>query len=97
MTTQNRQKSNAKKNKKTLSQLFMLFCFVHSVLASLNLPAALEDVGGDKVPQSVLDKAQQIKDMGGAQYLERLMTDMPELLTRNREILDEVSKTMDVG
>jgi len=61
-----------------------------SILASLNLPAALEDAGGDQVPQSVLDKAQQIRDMGGVQYLERLMSDLPELLTRNREILDEV-------
>ena len=75
--------------------VFFLLCILfffssHSVLASLNLPAALEDVGGDKVPQSLLDKAQQIKDMGGLQYLDRLTADLPELLVRNREILDEV-------
>ncbi|XP_052804277.1 programmed cell death 6-interacting protein-like isoform X2 [Mya arenaria] len=68
---------------------------MNSVLTSLNLPAALEDAGGDKVPQSVLDKAQQIRDMGGMQYLERLMSDLPELLTRNREILDECIRMLD--
>ena len=60
------------------------------MLASLNLPAAIEDVGGQKVPQSVLEKSQQIKDMGGLAYLDKLIADLPELLTRNREILDEV-------
>lgn len=59
-------------------------------MASLNLPAALEDVGGDRVPQSLLDKGQQIKDMGGVSYIEKLMSDLPVLLTRNKEILDEV-------
>ena len=61
------------------------------MLASLNLPAALEDAGGHKVPQSVLEKSQQIKDMGGLAYLDQLIADLPELLTRNREILDVVS------
>ncbi|XP_052245099.1 LOW QUALITY PROTEIN: programmed cell death 6-interacting protein-like [Dreissena polymorpha] len=68
---------------------------LNSVLASLNLPAALEDVGGDKVPQSVLDKAQQVRDMGGVAYLEGLMRELPELLTRNREILDESVRMLD--
>ena len=70
--------------------------FFSRVLASLNLPAALEDVGGQKVPQSVLEKSQQIKDMGGLTYLDKLIADLPELLTRNREILNEVSK-IDIG
>lgn len=43
------------------------------------------------MPQSLLDKAQQIQDMGGLATLDRLMNDLPELLTRNREILNEVS------
>ena len=71
-----------------MSLHFLLFLF--RVLASLNLPAAIEDVGGQKVPQSVLEKSQQIKDMGGLAYLDKLIADLPELLTRNREILDEV-------
>ncbi|BFZ06266.1 hypothetical protein BsWGS_09305 [Bradybaena similaris] len=68
---------------------------INSVLASLNLPAALEDLSGERVPQSLLEKAQQIQDLGGLTKLDQLMTDMPELLTRNREILDESIKTLD--
>ncbi|KAL4229283.1 Rhophilin [Mactra antiquata] len=68
---------------------------MNGVLASLNLPAALEDVGGDRVPQSLLDKGQQIKDMGGASYIQKLMAELPELLTRNKEILDECIRMLD--
>ncbi|KAK3106570.1 hypothetical protein FSP39_022711 [Pinctada imbricata] len=68
---------------------------MNSVLASLNLPAALEDLSGSKVPQSVLDKAKQVQDMGGLQYIDRLMNELPELLTRNREILDESINMLD--
>ena len=60
-------------------------------MSSLNLPAAIEDLGGNKVPASVLEKAKTINEMGGLQYLEKLMGDLPELLQRNREILNEVS------
>lgn len=60
------------------------------VLASLNLPAALEDLSGDSVPQSIVEKARSIVEKGGLQSIEQLIRDLPELLTRNREILDEV-------
>ena len=69
---------------------------MNSVLASLNLPAALEDVSGsNKVPQSVLDKARQVQEQGGMQQLDKLINDLPELLSRNREILDECIKQLD--
>lgn len=68
----------------------MIVSLDFSVLASLNLPAALEDLSGERVPQSVLEKAQQIQELGGLTKLDKLMSDLPELLTRNREILDEV-------
>jgi hypothetical protein len=42
------------------------------------------------VPQSVLDKARQVQEQGGMQQLDKLINDLPELLSRNREILDEV-------
>lgn len=60
------------------------------VLASLNLPAALEDLSGDSIPQSIAEKARFIVQQGGLQSIEQLIKDLPELLTRNREILDEV-------
>jgi len=63
------------------------------VLASLNLPAALEDLSGDSIPQSIAEKARAIVQLGGLQSIEQLIKDLPEFLTRNREILDEVRHT----
>jgi len=63
---------------------------VYSVLASLNLPAAIEDVsGGGGVPQSLLDKAAAVRQNGGITGLAQLINDLPSLLQRNKEILDE--------
>ena len=61
-----------------------------SVLASLNLPAAVEDLSGERVPQSVIDKARQVQEVGGHDRILQLMADLPDLLNRNREILGEV-------
>ncbi|ELT89341.1 hypothetical protein CAPTEDRAFT_127570 [Capitella teleta] len=67
---------------------------MNSVLASLNLPAAIEDLSGEAVPASVLEKASQVREMGGAAYITRQMTELPELLQRNKEILDDAEKTL---
>ncbi|XP_061598567.1 programmed cell death 6-interacting protein isoform X1 [Cololabis saira] len=67
----------------------------NGVLASLNLPAALEDLSGDSIPQSIAEKARSIVEQGGLQSIEQLIRDLPELLTRNREILDESLKMLD--
>jgi hypothetical protein len=67
----------------------MLF-FYFSVLASLNLPAALEDTSGNSLPQSLVDKALSVRTNGGIQMLERMMRELPDLLQRNKDILDEV-------
>ncbi|CAG2069091.1 unnamed protein product, partial [Timema podura] len=62
---------------------------LNSMLASLNLPAALEDTSGDAVPQSLLDKAAAVQSLGGLQALETMIRDLPELLQRNTDILNE--------
>ncbi|XP_010733111.2 programmed cell death 6-interacting protein isoform X2 [Larimichthys crocea] len=67
----------------------------NGVLASLNLPAALEDLSGDSIPQSIAEKSRSIVQQGGLQTIEQLIKDLPELLTRNREILDESLKMLD--
>nr|XP_061808879.1 programmed cell death 6-interacting protein-like isoform X2 [Nerophis lumbriciformis] len=67
----------------------------NGVLASLNLPAALEDLSGDSIPQSIAEKSRSIVQQGGLQSIEQLIKDLPELLTRNREILDEALKMLD--
>nr|XP_020462568.1 programmed cell death 6-interacting protein isoform X2 [Monopterus albus] len=66
----------------------------NGVLASLNLPAALEDLSGDSIPQSIVEKSRSIVQQGGLQSIEQLIKDLPELLTRNREILDESLKML---
>lgn len=61
-------------------------------MTSLNLPAAIEDTSGIELPQSLLEKAQYIKEAGGIAALERAMKDLPDLLQRNKELLDEVNE-----
>jgi len=69
---------------------------LNSVLASLNLPAAIEDLsGGGGVPQSVLEKAANVRGMGGFSCLTQLINDLPALLIRNKEILDESMRQLD--
>ena len=63
-----------------------------SVLASLNLPAAIEDLSGQTIPKSLLDKSAAVNEKGGLNAIDVLMQDLPELLQRNREVLDEVRK-----
>lgn len=65
--------------------------YVHSVLASLNLPAAIEDTSGTEIPQSLLEKATYVRDAGGIRALEASMKELPDLLQRNKELLDEVN------
>eukprot|EP00064_Thunnus_orientalis_P016195 superscaffoldBa00003158_g16258 len=57
-----------------------------------NLP---KDLSGDSIPQSIAEKARSIVQQGGLQSIEQLIKDLPELLTRNREILDESLKMLD--
>jgi len=63
---------------------------LYSVLASLNLPAAIEDTSGTEIPESLLDKAQHVRESGGIKVLEESMRELPDLLQRNKELLDEV-------
>lgn len=61
-------------------------------MASLNLPAAIEDTSGTEIPQSLLDKALYVRDAGGIKALEASMKELPDLLQRNKELLDEVKE-----
>lgn len=67
---------------------------LNAILASLNLPAALEDSTGVKVPPSVSSKASAIAAKGGIATIERLINELPQLLQRNKEILDETERTL---
>ncbi|PBC29144.1 Programmed cell death 6-interacting protein [Apis cerana cerana] len=73
-----------------ISKLREMTQILNGVLASLNLPAAIEDTSGTDLPQSVLEKAQHVKEIGGINALETSMKELPDLLQRNKELLDEV-------
>lgn len=65
-------------------------------MTTWNLPASIEDVSGmNKIPQSLLDKSQHIKDKGGITKVDSMMTDLPSLLQRNTEILQESKRILD--
>ena len=68
----------------------------YSALATWNLPAAIEDVGGlNKVPQSLIDKSQTIKDKGGITRINSMMSELPSLLQRNTDILNETKRCLE--
>ncbi|XP_075265967.1 programmed cell death 6-interacting protein-like isoform X2 [Convolutriloba macropyga] len=62
---------------------------LNGVLASLNLPAALEETRSGELPASLWEKASKLQSQGGIDNVTRRITDLPELLERNKEILDE--------
>ncbi|TRY67905.1 hypothetical protein TCAL_03284 [Tigriopus californicus] len=67
---------------------------MNQLLASMNLPAAVEDSSGSELPQSLKDKARAVQEAGGMDMLNKLIRELPELLTRNTEILDECERLL---
>ena len=65
---------------------------LNGVLASLNLPASLEDKQGRDLPQSLREKAATIRAKGGIQYIEEHLTELPSLMQRNNEIFEETER-----
>uniref|UniRef100_A0A6P4EYQ4 Programmed cell death 6-interacting protein isoform X1 n=1 Tax=Drosophila rhopaloa TaxID=1041015 RepID=A0A6P4EYQ4_DRORH len=69
---------------------------LNAVLASLNLPAAVETADGNSgLPPSLKDKAVEVRQKGGIENVQTMLKDLPELLNRNREILDETDRLLD--
>ena len=66
----------------------------YRVLASLNLPAALEESAGESLPQSLKEKARAVRQSGGIDTLKELIGNLPSLLERNKEILDEAERLL---
>jgi programmed cell death 6-interacting protein len=66
----------------------------NQLLSSMNLPAALEDTKGNELPQSLKDKSTAVKDAGGTDIIRKLIEELPELLTRNTEILEECERLL---
>lgn len=68
---------------------------LNSILASLNLPAAIENNVGCALPPSLLEKSEEVRNKGGIEHIRNLITELPELLKRNREILDVTDRMLD--
>ena len=58
-------------------------------LIANNLPAAIEDLSGRGVPPSLLSKAATVRQHGGIEYVSRMNSELPQLLHRNKELLDQ--------
>lgn len=67
---------------------------LNSTLTSMNLPASIEDVGGVQLPPSLLAKAAAIRSAGGLESLSKKLAELPDLLNRNKEILDETERML---
>lgn len=93
------QKVEAKKSEvvnEEIGRLKQATQLLNGVLASLNLPAAIEDVpGGAQLPPSIQQKAQEIRSKGGIKALEDKMNELGPQLQRNREIIDESQRMLD--
>ncbi len=65
-------------------------------MVAWNLPASIEDVSGvNKLPDSILQKSQLIKDKGGIAKIDSMMAELPSLLQRNTEILNVTKRALE--
>ncbi|XP_046393969.1 programmed cell death 6-interacting protein [Ischnura elegans] len=67
---------------------------LNSILASLNLPAAIEETPGGALPQSLCEKADYVRSANGIEWLDKMIKDLPDLLQRNQDILDEADRML---
>ncbi|TKR87931.1 hypothetical protein L596_012257 [Steinernema carpocapsae] len=68
---------------------------MNTQLASLNLPAALDDVTNhEKLPESIRQKSSRVKSDGGIVALQDIMKQLPEAYKRNDEILNETARLL---
>merc|ERR1719186_2369047 len=64
------------------------------MLSSMNLPAGLEDTSGGGVPGSLVEKSNAVVANGGVATLENFMKELPDLLQRNTDILNESERML---
>lgn len=90
--------SGARKNELVNAEILKLREATHTlnaILSSLNLPAAIEDIGkGGSVPPSLLEKANTVRSKGGVESIRTLLSELPDALKRNQEILNEAERML---
>ncbi|KAG8311500.1 Rhophilin, Rho GTPase binding protein [Homalodisca vitripennis] len=68
---------------------------INSVLAFLNFPAALDEVSTNQVlSESLVKKFKDIRDFGGISAIDNMLRELPKLLMRNMEIVNETERMM---
>lgn len=69
---------------------------LNGALAALGLPASVEaaPAEGGALPASLVQAAAEVRAAGGLPALERQLRELPELLQRNRDILDEAERLL---
>ncbi|XP_049821414.1 programmed cell death 6-interacting protein isoform X2 [Aethina tumida] len=68
---------------------------LNGLLASMNLPAAIEVTdSASGLPPSILEKANMVSQLGGINELQRISSELPDLLKRNQDILDETDRML---
>ncbi|XP_055315725.1 programmed cell death 6-interacting protein-like [Sitodiplosis mosellana] len=67
---------------------------LNETLVRLNLPATIEVAVGSTLPRSILNKAKDVREMGGIDGLCKLIDELPESLRCNEEVLDEVVRML---
>lgn len=91
--------SEARKNEMVNAEIMKLreaTQTLNGVLASLNLPAAVETADSSSgLPPSLLEKANDVRNKGGVDSINTYIRELPELLGRNRDILDEAVRMLD--
>uniref|UniRef100_A0A0N4ZKN8 BRO1 domain-containing protein n=1 Tax=Parastrongyloides trichosuri TaxID=131310 RepID=A0A0N4ZKN8_PARTI len=68
---------------------------MNGILASLNLPAALDDVTNhEKCPESIRQKSMKVKTEGGCATIDTLIAQIPDLYKNNVNILNETERLL---
>merc|ERR1711892_810565 len=67
---------------------------LNGVMRSLHLPEAIEATTGTGIPNSILQKAAEIRVKGGLSKIEEMSAANPACLLRNREISDEAKRIL---
>jgi len=67
---------------------------LNSTMNAMNLPAAIEDLGGKEIPASLIEKSGDVRTKGGLMTLRQSFDDLPQLLQRNEEIITETLKAL---